>query len=464
MKYLFAILLALFALLYAAALLTLEQDDDDRVTLYWSTDPNPARALQIRTFEELYPGIRVILDPGAAQDPTKLMMQCATGVGPDLIDMYHLPQMVSFAEAGMLLDLTPYAAEMGFGPEATYPALGPRLHYNERQYRYPRNAYSNCIVYNKALFDEAGIPHPEPGWTYDDLAEVGRRFAAYSEQSGRRIIPLANWAPDMLVQDLMTAHGADWLDDLGLASTLDRPEAIRALQQYYDMIYVDGLVPTPAEAVSFAVQGGWGGAINWFATERAAMISIGRWILLLLPNFPELADRIGAVTLPRLPHQDHATGICDAAGPGINRQSPHWREALYFLQYLTTPEYNRLIVEDGDSLPPNPALARRGEDLVTPFLPDPEFHQAFLDSMAHARPMNVSMFIDPNLAGIWFLEAIQRVENRLETPEEAFRETAREIDERIERNLERHPDLQQHFKTVTGRPYTPDWRRHYPLR
>ncbi len=462
MKYLFAAASILFALMYAGALLTLERDaDDGRVTLYWSTDPNPARARQIAAFEALHPGIRVLVDPGAATDPTKLMVQCATGVGPDIIDAYNLEQMVGYAEAGILLDITEHAQEMGFGPEDTYPALQPRLFYEGRQYRYPRNAYANCIVYNKDLFDEVGIPYPEPGWTYDDLAAIGRRIGAYRGTDGRRIIPLANWAPQMVVQDLMVAYGADWLDANGLVSTLDAPEAIQALQQYHDMIYRDQTIPTPVEAASFATQGGWGGAINWFAAERAAMISIGRWILILLPNFPELADKLGAVVLPRLPHQDHSTGICDAAGPGVNAKSPHWREALFFLQYLTTPEYNRIIIEGGDSLPPNPVMAQRGEDLVSPVLPDPAFHQSFIDAIAHANVLSASSFIDPNLVGIWFLEAIQRVENNVQTPETAFRALASEINERIRMNLARRPDLQRKFEAVTGQPYTDDWHVAY---
>ena len=38
-----------------------------------------------------------------------------------------------------------------------------------------------------------------------------------------------------------------------------------------------------------------------------------------------------------------------------------------------------MIVADGDALPPNPEIARTGQDLVNSAVPDPAFHQPFID-------------------------------------------------------------------------------------
>lgn len=459
MKYLFFIASLLFLLFYGAALLTLDDDSQEGVTtLYWSTDPNPARQLQIDTFEAMHPHVRIKIDPGAMNDSTKLLMQCATGVGPDLIDIYMLEQMITFADAGILLDLTPYAEPMGFGPDSTYPAIQPRLFYEGKQYRYPCNVWVNCIIYNLRLFDEAGVPYPEPDWTWDDFVAIASQFTNRRDSTGRRIVALANWAPHQVVMDLMAAYGARFFDEQGLYSLLDAPEAIQALQHYADLMHVHGVLPTPAEVVSMATQGGWGGALNWFATGRAAMISIGRWFTIMLPNFPELHGNLATVQLPRLPGRQ-STAICGARGPGINQKSPHRDEALLFLKYLTTEEYGRIIVEGGDALPPNPALARSGADLVMATVPDPDFHQSYVDAIETARAMTFSSFIDPTLVGVWFMEAIQRVESKVEDAETVFTKTAAEINERINLNLARRPDLQRKFKALTGRDYTPDWRR-----
>lgn len=458
MKYVFLIGVVLFAFCYALALLTLEPSQEEGVvTLYWSTDPNPARQLQIETFEKMYPGIRVKIDRGAVTDPTKLLMQCATGVGPDLIDLYMLEMMIMFAEAGVLLDLTPYASAMGFGPESTYPTIQPRLFYEGKQYRYPCNVWINCVIYNKAMFDEFGVDYPQPGWTWDEFVTIGEKFKGGRDKEGRRIMAVANWAPEQIVMDLMAAYGARFFDDTGLYCLLDQPEAIRALQHYHDLMHVHGVLPTPAEATSMVTQGGWGGGLNWFATGRAAMISIGRWFTILLPNYPALHGKLGAVQLPRLPDRK-STGICDARGAGVNAQSPYWREALLFLQYLNSAEYGQIIVAGGDSLPPNPDLAQTGQDLVTELVPDPEFHQAYVDAIQSATATTLSSFIDPGLVNLWLKEAIERVENTIQSPAESFKTTAFEINERIRINLSRRPDLQRKYEAVTGKPYSEDWQ------
>jgi len=53
MKYAFLVLIVLFATMYTIAVSTLEtQGDPHRTTIFWSTDPNPARVKQVATFAE----------------------------------------------------------------------------------------------------------------------------------------------------------------------------------------------------------------------------------------------------------------------------------------------------------------------------------------------------------------------------------------------------------------------------
>jgi hypothetical protein len=77
--------------------------------------------------------------------------------------------------------------------------------------------------------------------------------------------------------------------------------------------------------------------------------------------------------------------------------------------------------------------------------------------MKTARPADVSAFIDSGLAARWLQERIEKVENRLLTPEAAMRSLAAEINAQIRLNLERRPDLQRRYEQVTGRRYTADW-------
>lgn len=444
MKQLFLGAFFLFALMYVGAEATLEREKNDGIThLRWATDDNPARKVQVSAFHTLFPRERVTVDPGLGGDQTKLIVQCATGTGPDIIDLGSEGQMQTLVEAGVLLDLTPYAQQMGFDPGRTYPALAPALAFDGKQYRFPCNVWANCVIYNRRIFDDHGVPYPKPGWTYDEFVATAKAIREKPSKSGQTHIPIANWLNTWLYEDMLIGFGGRLFSPDGLHSQLAAPESVSALNLYRDMMWKDHIIPTAAESSAMSGQGGWGSqGINWFSDGRAAMIVIGRWYIVQVPNFPNLKGNLGAALLPHLPGKP-SCGMTDARAAGINVKSPHWREALNFLKYLAGPEYGQVIVHDGDSLPPSPSLACQGKDLANEAVPDPAFHQPFIDAVKRARPLDNSPFIDPGEVDRWIKEAVDKVENRIQTPEEALRQLAGQIDAQIRVNLERRPDLQR---------------------
>ncbi len=420
-------------------------------------------ALNRRIFEAAYPEsirkavrIEAAVESGALE---KLTVQCATGVGPDVIDVYGQAQMLTYADFGILVDLTPCASKMGFAPEHTYPAIKGTLLADGRQVRFPCNVWANCVIYNREVFDDHGLACPDPNWTFDDFVRAGRRIVSRPGRSGQRHIGVANYNQNWMFNDLLVGCGGWYFTRDGLRCRLGEPEAVDAMRRYHDLMHVHKILPTPAEAQAMSSQGGWGtGGINWFSNGRAAMIFIGRWYLCQLPNYPDLHGKLGVTRLPRIGNRP-SVGVCDTRAAGVNITSPHRDAALKFIQYLATPDYGQVIVNDGDSLPPNPALARRGEDLVNAVAPDPAFHQPFIDALTHARPRVLSSFIDGAQVDRWVTESVEKVENRLLPPEKAVKSLADEINQTIRRNLERRIDLQRKFRRVTGRQWTPDWRR-----
>ncbi len=461
MKALFILLFALFVGIYAYAEYSHRQiravgEDPDVVHLRWATDPNPARVVQTAAFGKVFPGYRVSVEPSGAD---KLLVQCATGTGPDIIDVYSIQQMGGYVDAGILLDLTPYAEKDGFGPSNTYPALKDDLGVEGKQYRFPCNVWANCVIYNRELFDDHGIPYPTKGWSWADFIEAGKKFNQKGK-SGKTHIPLANFYPYWMFCDLLMSHGGRFYSENGLSSRLDTPEAIAAMSLYHDLVYKHSVIPTPEIVSSLSSQGGWGsGALDWFSTDRAAMIVIGRWYLNMLVNYPDMPRKISVVELP---HAEGRTtsGVCGTRAAGINARGPRREQALKFLQYLGSKEYSQIIVQDGDSLPPNPDYAKSGEALVNKTVSDPAFHQPFVDSIKVARPMDISTFINANLVERWINERVSRVDNNREIDVPAvMRDLAKEVNLKIDQNIEREKHLREKFAKVMGRPWTPDWRK-----
>lgn len=229
MKHAFLGLSILAFALYIAAVRTLERPrEDGLVHMTWATDDNPARKLQTGTFGAMFPGLEVRVDPGLGADQTKLIVQCATGTGPDIVDVYSQEQMVALVNAGVLMDLTPYAEQGGFGPKNTYPSLQAGLLVDGKQYRYPCNVWANCLIYNTAIFDDHGVPYPQSGWTWMDFVETARQLKERPSKSGEQHITFANLGGAGLYGELLVGRGGRAYSPDGLRSALDSREALDA--------------------------------------------------------------------------------------------------------------------------------------------------------------------------------------------------------------------------------------------
>ena len=458
MKYLFLVFICAFALLYGIAQSTLvTEGDPDRTTIRWSTDKNPARERQVGLFEELNPGVEVIAQK---HDFTKIMVRCATGTGPDVVDNFDAFNMHSWVEAGIITDLTDVAGDMGFGTADTYPSLKGALTVEGRQYRYPCNVNAPAVIYNKAILEDHGAPIPTGDWTWDEFIEITTAVKNNPSKSGKTHIPVANWSSERLYHDLLIGHGGRFFSEDGLSSALDRPEAIAAMELFRDLALVHDVMPTSAESRSLSSQGGWGtGGIAWFFNEQAAMIFIGRWAIVRIPAYivrnPGIDERLGTVVFPRVPGLESRVTVRSRAA-GINTKTDKPEAARLYLQYLASREYGQLIVRDGDGLPPNPELARTGADLANDIIDDADFHQPFIDAVRTGRPLDLSPFVEAGITQRWILEAVEAVENGAD-PEQKLRQLAGELNERIARNLERRSSLRRKYEAVTGQPYTPDW-------
>jgi len=458
MKYVIMALIGVFVVMYAYALSTLEVlGDPNRTTITWSTDPNPARTKQVGIFEAKNPDLEGLVDK---RDATKIIVRCATGTGPDIVDIYDVFELATFAEAGILMDLTPFADSLGFGVDNTYASLREGLSYEGKHYRFPCNVHANVMVYNEKILADHGAPLPQPDWTWDDFIESALAVRNNPSKSGEQHIPLANWNSEWIYRDLLIGHGGDFFTEDGLHSRLGEEEALKAMEIFRDMAITHDIMPTSAEALTLSSQGGWGsGGISWFFNQQAAYIHIGRWAIVQIPVYlernPDIVDNIAAARLPRVAGHP-SRGVVGSRAAGINAKSKNPQAAKRFLQYLAGRDYSALIVEDGDALPPNPDMAHTGTDLINDIVPDPAFHQPFIDAVEEGVTLKMSPFIEAQIVKRWTLEAVQEVENGAD-PRATITRVANEIDAQIRQNLRRRPALQAKYEEVTGKKYSDQW-------
>lgn len=74
-------------------------------------------------------------------------------------------------EKGLIRDLKPFIdADASFRPDDFYPNTLKQYQWKGGTWGVPTTAEFQFIVYDKDVFDKAGVKYPEPGWTWADFA------------------------------------------------------------------------------------------------------------------------------------------------------------------------------------------------------------------------------------------------------------------------------------------------------
>jgi len=462
------------------------KSDDSRTPLVWTTDPNPQRHPQVARFNQMYPGLNLRIDPDNS-DSMKVIVQSCAGMGPDIIDRVYDGVIQSYHEAGILMDLTDYAERMGFGldtlPEniqalVTLDVLMDDGSIQPRMFAYPCNVSHLFLIYNKNVFDQAGVAYPPDDLTWAQYIDIAARLTVMDEERG---VPMVFGAAGAFVDTILYAHGAEYLNERGTRCTMDGPEFVAAMVFYHRLFYALGVEPTPLQKAGVSSQGGWGGGYNnWFGEGKVGMMWGERWMLISFRRFiseqqrardawlaanpdadPAQAPqvlRLGACQIPRFENSPRYT-VSGARGSAINDASPNREAALNFLQYLASEPYSRLINEGADSKPPN--LKYHSLDLfINPEWPgEEEVHAASLRAVQYGRSRRRSMLVNNATINNEFMLVRSRIEATPEMTEDMIaaelRRAADRIDLIIARNIKRNPGAKAVYEALLAQGAEP---------
>ncbi|NKB67412.1 MAG: extracellular solute-binding protein [Candidatus Latescibacteria bacterium] len=412
-------------------------EDGEYTVIRWASDPNPARVEQIALFNRLFADqkIRVVLDPSA--DVQKILTQAAAGSGPDVFDIYSYATFSLFVSKGVLADITDYMRQANLDLDDYWAqrrnALAVAADPQQEQFRIycvPNNVNANVVFLNRSLYDAVARqrladgqpmpPLPWNHWTWWDYVYLCQALTQRSAD-GRRYETFGSGGAGFGggLTNFMYQAGGRLLSDAGGQILLNSPAGALAAQYTYDLVNTFHVVPSAEDQSAQTGGGGWGGqsTLGLYTAGKLGSIFIGRWGLIKVRREARFTTEI--YPLPRyVPYEEWAAWMDDptiAANPalrpgawgeltdqardrgkaaelggrvtGIRRGTPHEREAFYFLEYLSSPDFNNLLTKDAD------AFGSRREFSVQYFsAPDPDFpaedqhRAALLEAMRHTRP------------------------------------------------------------------------------
>ncbi len=109
---------------------------------------------------------------------TKLEAAAESNTMPDIFWM-HTNQILYYADFGMLADVTDLYADEDpsyYQNHFSDISIGNASGSDGRLYGVPKDKDNLVLVYNKEMFDAAGVAYPDENWTWDDLVSASAQI------------------------------------------------------------------------------------------------------------------------------------------------------------------------------------------------------------------------------------------------------------------------------------------------
>ncbi len=243
------------------------------------------------TFRDEYYSYNDMLD--------KLRVALRANQGPDTMVLTILwsPEL---ALSGVLQEIN--LAEFGYKPENFWPGALKSLTYNGKLYGIPTNNETMAFIYNKEIFQKAGLNPDKGPETWEEVKTFSKQIKDKTGKAGFGMVAKLNAGNvPYRYMPLSWAYGGSALDETAdvpmlQKSGFDNEGNIAALQWVYDVFVRDGSAPmsaltnTQIENRDLFISG-----------EVAMMIDHPSGYAVIKNKAPDVAEKMNYVLMPKGP-------------------------------------------------------------------------------------------------------------------------------------------------------------------
>lgn len=189
-----------------------------------------------------------------------VVTQLLTGTSADVIMGWGL---MLFERREALADITEQMDMLGVNVKEDYYYAAEACYTPDgRLYGVPWGHSVSGWIYNKTMFDEAGIDEPTEEWDWWDMVDAARELTnleagIYGVEAYRHHSSSAH--------EHMAAAGGTYRTQDGTRTNMNTEGAVAAFERYISLIFEERIAPDPAEAAALA------GTTNAFAAGHIAM-------------------------------------------------------------------------------------------------------------------------------------------------------------------------------------------------
>ncbi|MET0925795.1 MAG: ABC transporter substrate-binding protein [Solirubrobacterales bacterium] len=314
------------------------------ITFWHGQTQGPAELLQqmIDDFNKTHPDVVVSKDSGGVNSD-RMLQKVTAGLQadnyPDIAYIYG-SDLANLAQGEQLVDLTSAIDDGQLDWDRFVDAGTEAVTVDDKPRAVPAFIDNLAVVYNKKIFDDAGVPYPTDDWTWDDFlataAELNDPDAGIAgfgwpgtgdEDTTWRIWPLV-WQ-----------QGGDIVNEDGSAVGFDGASGEAALEVVAQAAS-DGSVYLDSTAGSERMQ-------QLFASGKMAMNVAGPYTL---PEYVDAKVDYGVVSMPSF-GDEHTT----IAGPDtwaiFDNGDERVAAAIEFMDWFSEPEQQLRWITEAGSLP-----------------------------------------------------------------------------------------------------------------
>lgn len=310
-------------------------------------------------FHEEYPNITVEIETIGFDDYfTQMQTRVAGGTAPDCYEL-NIENFSAYANKGVLAEITD--VDLSRIDETALSAFNV----DGKQYGLPGNFSNVVLVYNKDLFDQAGIDYPTSDWTQEDVQAAAEAIRALGDD----IYGIYQPVTYNEFYKVAAQYGGSLLSEDGTQFTINSPENVEAAQMMVDRVLVSNVQPNEVQL---------GGMGDWdlFMSGRLGMIPAGIWAF---SSFADGCDFDWDIVVE--PGADQKATAFFSNACVINAESEHKEAAATWITWLCSSEAAaQLRIDAGWDLP-----AINDEAALAPYLEQtpPENRQAVFDSLEY---------------------------------------------------------------------------------
>jgi len=227
-------------------------------------------------FEAQNPNITVEIETLGYNDYfTALQTKFLGKDAPDCFET-NFENFVAYADQGLLANLEDSIASSGIDLSILNQETVKAFNLDDTQYGLPYSFSNVVLIYNKELFDQAGLDYPTSDWTWDDVDEAGAVIRALGEDIYGYYQPIQFYEFFKAVAQ----NGGSILNEDKTAFVVNSPQNVETLEHMMARINDTNIMPTEVQM---------GGMGDWdlFLSGRLGMLINGVWAF---PTFTEQAE------------------------------------------------------------------------------------------------------------------------------------------------------------------------------